>query len=56
MLKAKLTLVESEFGAGIREIVALDFSRMIPCHGKVIEGPAAKDAFRTVYGKFLGGQ
>ena len=43
-----------EFTDAAREIAALDMKRLIPCHGEVLEGPAANKGWRDAYRAFLG--
>lgn len=42
-----------EFTRAAREIAALDMKRLIPCHGEVLEGPAANQGWRDAYRNFL---
>ena len=41
------------FGQAAQTINNLDFNRIVPCHGNVIEGPDAKRAWSSVCRKFL---
>lgn len=36
-----------------QRVAAWDFNRLIPCHGDVIEGPAAKKAWLDTFASLL---